>query len=338
MCSKARAGASRSSQETPFVSVVTPFYNTEEYLSECIESVLNQTYENFEYILLDNCSTDGSRAIAESYARGDSRIRLLSNDELLSQVENYNRALRQVDRGSDYVKMSQADDFLYPRCLERMVSLAHRHPGVGLVSACIQKEDGRVDGRRIAVEGVIENEAVFPGAEIGRGHLAGKYFLFGSPTAVLYRADFVRRRPNFFDPTVLAEDTDACYRVLSSAKFGFVNEVLTFCRTENEGIYSSIERYAPAVQEGYLFSLRYAHAFFPYEEAQQIQANWENRYYRLLGESLLQLRGGDFWQWHQTGLETMGESVDRLRVLSEAVRRLASALRRPKKAIERGVV
>jgi cellulose synthase/poly-beta-1,6-N-acetylglucosamine synthase-like glycosyltransferase len=59
----------RSSMEpAPFVSVVTPFYNTREFLAECIESVLIQTYQNWEYILVDNWSTDGSSQVAEEYA------------------------------------------------------------------------------------------------------------------------------------------------------------------------------------------------------------------------------------------------------------------------------
>ncbi len=52
----------------PFVSVVTPFYNTAAYLDECIRSVLAQTHENFEYLLVDNCSADGSRDIAAAHA------------------------------------------------------------------------------------------------------------------------------------------------------------------------------------------------------------------------------------------------------------------------------
>src|SRR5215471_137333 len=64
-----------------FVSVVTPFYNTEEYLAEAIESVLAQTHSNFEYILVNNCSTDGSVAIAESYLAREPRLRLLHNKD-----------------------------------------------------------------------------------------------------------------------------------------------------------------------------------------------------------------------------------------------------------------
>jgi len=98
-------------KSSPFVSVVTPFYNTREYLTECIESVLRQTWVNWEYVLVDNCSTDGSSAIAESYAsRFPGKIRVIRTSSFLSQVQNYNFALSCISRQSKYCKMVQADD------------------------------------------------------------------------------------------------------------------------------------------------------------------------------------------------------------------------------------
>jgi len=80
----------------PKVSVVTPFYNIEAYLEECIQSVLAQTLSDFEYLLVNNRSTDGSLAIAERYAAKDSRIRVVTNPAFVPQVENYNGALAQI--------------------------------------------------------------------------------------------------------------------------------------------------------------------------------------------------------------------------------------------------
>jgi glycosyltransferase involved in cell wall biosynthesis len=88
----------------PFVTVVSPFYNTADYLRECIESVLNQSYKNFEYLLVNNKSTDGSREIALEFACKDKRVRLIDNDQFVSQLENYNGALKQIDPRSKYVK------------------------------------------------------------------------------------------------------------------------------------------------------------------------------------------------------------------------------------------
>jgi glycosyltransferase involved in cell wall biosynthesis len=72
----------------PLVSVVTPVYNGEAYLRECVESVLSQTYTNWDYTIVNNCSTDGTLGIAEEYARRDSRIRVLSNETLVRVFQN----------------------------------------------------------------------------------------------------------------------------------------------------------------------------------------------------------------------------------------------------------
>src|ERR1700733_12194544 len=117
----------------PLVSVVTPFHNTAAYLAECIESVLAQTYSNFEYILVNNCSTDGSTEIAERYAGRDPRIHLIHRTELLSQVQNYNRALEESPAASRYCKMVQADDFIFPECLRLMVKAFEQSEKIGLV-------------------------------------------------------------------------------------------------------------------------------------------------------------------------------------------------------------
>ena len=112
----------------PLVSVVTPFYNTEPYLEECIESVLAQRYENFEYILANNCSTDRSRDIAQKYASRDKRVKLIDNERFLTQAQNYNNALRHISPYSKYCKVVQADDWIFPECLSSMVGLAEAHP------------------------------------------------------------------------------------------------------------------------------------------------------------------------------------------------------------------
>jgi Glycosyl transferase family 2 len=96
----------------PLVSVVTPFYNTEPYLAQCIESVLAQTYPHFEFILMDNCSTDGSGEIAESYARRDPRIRLIRCTQFLSQLANYNRDHCYVYLGKLRVKFLSIPDMI----------------------------------------------------------------------------------------------------------------------------------------------------------------------------------------------------------------------------------
>ena len=156
-----------SSPGAPLVSVVTPFYNTAEYLRECIESVLAQTFRDFEYLLVNNHSTDGSDRIAEEYAKRDPRIRLVHNERFVGQVENYNGALAQISLASRYVKVVQADDWIFPECLERMVGLAERYPTVGLVGSYY------LEGHRVQGWGVPLKTAVIAGGETCRGHMIG---------------------------------------------------------------------------------------------------------------------------------------------------------------------
>ena len=88
------------SRNEPLVSVVTPVFNGGTFLSECIESVLAQTYDNWEYIIVNNCSTDNSLAIADDYAKKDHRIIVHTNDRFVGVIENHNIAFTLIDRKS----------------------------------------------------------------------------------------------------------------------------------------------------------------------------------------------------------------------------------------------
>ena len=111
---------------SPLVSVVTPVFNGEAGLDECIESVLGQTYKNFEYVIVNNRSTDRTLEIAKCYAEKDPRIRIHDNDTFVEAVENHEIALRQISPESRYCKVVQADDWIFPECLERMeIGRAH---------------------------------------------------------------------------------------------------------------------------------------------------------------------------------------------------------------------
>ncbi|MBO5360740.1 MAG: glycosyltransferase family 2 protein [Clostridia bacterium] len=107
------------------VSVIMSNYNTdEEYLRASIESVLNQTYENFEFIIIDDCSTNNSVEIIESYR--DSRIRLIKNKENLGLTKSLNVALK-VARG-EYIARMDADDVCLPQRFEKQVLFLSQNP------------------------------------------------------------------------------------------------------------------------------------------------------------------------------------------------------------------
>src|SRR5262245_48451206 len=126
---------SMSLPDGPLVSVLTPVYNGEDYLAECIESVLAQTYRNFEYTIVNNCSKDRSLEIALSYAKKDSRIRVHDNEQFVGVIENHNIAFRLVSGSAKYCKVVSGDDFILPEYLTKVVEFAEANPTVGIVGS-----------------------------------------------------------------------------------------------------------------------------------------------------------------------------------------------------------
>ena len=107
------------------VSVIMCNYNTpEEYLRTAIESILNQTYSNLEFIIVDDCSTDGSTEIIKSYT--DSRIVLLENKDNLGLTKSLNIALNQSN--GEYIARMDSDDYSFPHRIEKQVAYLSNHP------------------------------------------------------------------------------------------------------------------------------------------------------------------------------------------------------------------
>ena len=105
--------------KNPTVSILTTVYNREKYIAACIESVLASTYQDWELIIVDDVSTDTSLAIAKSYEKKDSRIKVYINEKNLGDYPNRNKAAS-CAKGK-YIKYLDADDIIYPHGLEVMV-------------------------------------------------------------------------------------------------------------------------------------------------------------------------------------------------------------------------
>jgi glycosyltransferase involved in cell wall biosynthesis len=288
----------------PLVSVVTPFYNTAAYLSECIESVLGQSYPNFEYILVDNCSTDGSGDIAEAYARRDSRIRLIYRKELLSQVQNYNAALAAICSESEYCKIVQADDYIFPDCLRLMVAAFEQSESIGLVSAYDLKANV------VRGSGFPFRSAPLSGRETALIYFRQGTFPFGSPTTVMFRSSIVRSQQPFYEEFRLHEDSEKCLEILESWDFAFVPQVLSFLRADNESISSAVRNFQPASLDRYILVERFAPKFVEADEAANLKREAKRDYYRALAHAALRFRSKAFWKYHQNGLKTIGKKID----------------------------
>jgi glycosyltransferase involved in cell wall biosynthesis len=113
------------------VSVGLPVYNGELFLEACLDSLLSQTYSDFELIISDNASTDGTEAICQAYAAKDQRIRYARNATNVGVGPNFNRAFR-LSTG-DYFKWASADDFCKPDLLARCLEVLDHDQGAVLV-------------------------------------------------------------------------------------------------------------------------------------------------------------------------------------------------------------
>ncbi len=269
----------------PLVSVVTPVFNGELYLEECVESVLGQTYENWEYVIFDNRSTDRTAEIAGAYASRDPRIRHVVGHDFVPHIENWNRSMVAISPDAGYVKVVHADDFLFPECLERMVALAERHPNVGLVGAYL------LGGTEVELDALPYSVEVIRGADACRHSLAGGKDIFGTPTSTMIRADLVRARGgSFYDPSYVHADTAVCYDVLRESDYGFVHQVLTYTRDHDASVTAWTTRVGSWLPDHIEMLVNFGPTYLEPDEYQRRFLELERRYYVLLLKHAIRLR------------------------------------------------
>ena len=131
----------------PVVSVIMPVYNTEQYISESVQSILSQTFKEFEFIIIDDGSTDRSVEIIQSF--GDSRIMLLQNEKNLGITESLNKAFK-IAKGNFICRMD-SDDIADSSRLEKQITFFQTHPAISILGsqAALIDEKGKIIGDEI---------------------------------------------------------------------------------------------------------------------------------------------------------------------------------------------
>ncbi|MGM0469186.1 MAG: glycosyltransferase family 2 protein [Promethearchaeati archaeon] len=136
--------------KSPFITVFTPNYNREKVVHETIESILNQTYGNFEYIIIDDGSTDKSWEIIQKYANKDDRIKPFRNKENLKIVKTRNKGFKLSSPDAKYFAIIDSDDVALSKRLELQVKFLETHPEYGLVGSnkYLIDENSQIIGHR----------------------------------------------------------------------------------------------------------------------------------------------------------------------------------------------
>jgi glycosyltransferase involved in cell wall biosynthesis len=129
----------------PSLSIGMPVFNAEKYLEEALDSILGQTYRDFELIISDNASTDHTQQICHAYASMDSRIRYYRNEKNLGAPRNFNRVFK-LSRGK-YFKWAAYDDVLAPEYLKKCIDVLDKGSSIIL---CHSRTD-RIDERGVLV-------------------------------------------------------------------------------------------------------------------------------------------------------------------------------------------
>lgn len=133
------------------LSIIMTVYNGEKYVAETIESILDQTYWEFEFIIIDDGSTDDTFSICEKYSLQDNRIRLYKNKQNIWVVKTRNLLLSKVWKSSKYIAIIDADDIAYPDRLEMQLKFLEENPEYSVVGSDIDIIDAewKTIGERI---------------------------------------------------------------------------------------------------------------------------------------------------------------------------------------------
>lgn len=127
----------------PLVSIVIPVYNRELYIEDAIKSAISQTYQNIEIIIVDNCSTDLTWSILNTWASKDHRIKIYQNKTNIGPVLNWNECFKHAS--GEYIKILWSDDWMALDFIERAVNLIDEKSAFVISNHKIVSENGIVD-------------------------------------------------------------------------------------------------------------------------------------------------------------------------------------------------
>ena len=207
----------------PRVSVILPVYNGTEFLAESLKSVLEQTFHNFEVLVIDDASADDSASIAEGFL--DPRVRVIRHDQNMRLPETLNHGL-ELARG-EFIARMDADDICTPNRFERQVRLLDLHPEIGICGGWVRLFGG--------VANVTREYPVSPDAVE-----AFRYFNcpFAHPTVMLRRALLVAHALRYDPNAVAVEDFELWARLLKFTRGANLPEVLLEYRLHEASVTS----------------------------------------------------------------------------------------------------
>ena len=242
---------------TPDISILIPVFNRQEFIADCIESAIQQTYHNFEIIVVDNASTDGTWEICRKFALLNNRVKIFRNDKNIGPVGNWIRCAEEAK--GKFSKILFSDDSLEPNCLQEMLPWILNRD-VGFVYTAVRI--GHSYNTALVAYGSdstlkISSKDFINQVLMGRAPV--------SPGAILIRTSDLRNNLHIQFPTATYRNfekngagSDVMIMLLTAYKYPYVSRIskpLVFFRMHNESI--TIENKNNEVINGYTSAISF---------------------------------------------------------------------------------
>jgi glycosyltransferase involved in cell wall biosynthesis len=219
--------------QRPLVSICLPVFNGGRYLAQAIDAALAQTYKEFELIIRDDNSTDGSQRICQKYKQLDPRVRYRENVQRLGLFQNYNECIKAA-KGS-FIKLYAQDDLLEPDAIQKMMDVLNAHDEVALVTCSKRWIDA--ENNELERFSRFKQDENLPASLVIMANLVCLNNWIGEPSTAMFRA---RHAGSGFDTDFYHwGDIDYWFRILQNGNLYVLKDVLCSFRRHAESTTSS---------------------------------------------------------------------------------------------------
>ena len=252
------------------ISVIVPVYKVEKYLARCVDSIIAQTYENLEIILVDDGSPDNCGKLCDEYAQKDARIRVLHKENGgLSDARNYGT---EISSGA-YITFVDSDDYIAPNYVEYLYRLLVENDAD--ISCCCNVRTGE-DSVEFGVDDTMQRVQVLSGKESCRGLLGDLHVTLVTAWAKLYKSRLVRKYP-FPKGRKHEDEATTCKYYYEAQKVAVGNAQLYAYYQNPEGIMNSLGK---GMNRDFLWAYEHRALFFREEKAFDLeQLAWRFFFY-----------------------------------------------------------
>ena len=216
-----------SSSSKPIISVVMTVYNGEPFLEEAVKGILGQTFSDFEFLIVDDASTDNSLAMIRAHAKKDARIKVIANEKNIGLTRSLIRAIETTE--GEYIARQDSDDISLPQRLEKQLAFLEQDQAYGAVGTNASKIDE---------SGRVIRKAIVPGSWVIIRHLLKFRNCFFHGSMMFRKADYLLAG-GYRKFISMGQDYDLFLRMSKICKMKNLSEYLYSWRISETSVSSS---------------------------------------------------------------------------------------------------